>query len=110
MHISSQEPLSHIGAMQPRELASALHDFAQWLSTPDVVRSARLSQLNDQRLADRVHREALRSLAAAYEKICVEVRKPENRYEAANTVLGGARPFGSLNALRQIMGVGEASL
>jgi len=106
---TSNEPLSHIGAMQPRELASALRNFSQWLSSPDVVRSPRLSQLNDQRLADRVHREALRSLAAAYEKICVEVRKPENRYEAANTVLGGARPFGSLNALRQIMGVGEGS-
>ena len=93
--------------MQPRDLSEALHGFAQWLSSHDVVSSSHLSGLSDKRLADRVHRDALRSLAAAYEKICAEVRKPENRYEAANTILGSERPFGSLNALAQILGLGD---
>ena len=91
--------------MQPRELSTALKGSSRWLSSPDVVRSARLSLLSDQRLADRVHRAALRNLASAYETICNEVRKPENKYEAATTILGSERPFGSLNALGQILGI-----
>ena len=96
--------------MQPRKLAESLHVFSQWLSSHDAVSSPRLSQLDDQRLAGRVHREALSSIAAAYEKICAEVRKPESRYEAANTILGSERPFGSLNALRQILGLSEGTI
>ncbi|KAL5511670.1 COG6 [Sanghuangporus vaninii] len=102
-----REPLSHIGAMQPQELALALRAFASWLTSPDVVHPPRLAPLLDRRLAERVHRAALRALVGAYERLCTEVRRPENRYEAANTILGAQRPFGSLPALRQILGVEE---
>lgn len=94
--------------MQPQPLGEALRAFAAWLSTPDVVQPARFSPLLDRRLAEHVHRAALRTLVASYERICTEVRKPENKYEAANTILGAQRPFGSLQALRQILGVDEA--
>ena len=33
-----------------------------------------------------------RSVASTYDRICQEVRKPENKYEAANTILGNQRP------------------
>ena len=93
--------------MQPDQLSAALRAFADWLSSPDVVHSSRLSPLLDQRLADRVHHAALRKVASTYDRICQEVRKPENKYEAANTILGNQRPFGSLTTLRQVFGVSE---
>lgn len=101
--------MSHIGTMQPQQLGLALRAFAAWLSSPDVVHPPRLSPLLDRRLAERVHRAALRSLLGAYERLCSEVRRPENKYEAANTILGGQRPFGSLPALRQILGIEDNS-
>ena len=33
-----------------------------------------------------------RSVASTYNRICQEVRKPENKYKAANTILGNQRP------------------
>ncbi|KAI5122053.1 hypothetical protein M0805_006037 [Coniferiporia weirii] len=99
------EPISHIGVMQPQPLGLVLRAFAAWLSTPDVVQPSRLEPLLDRRLAERVHRAALRALVSAYDRICAEVRKPANRYEAANTILGSQRPFGNLSALRQILGI-----
>lgn len=90
--------------MQPPELRKALADFAHWLSSPDVVRSPRLSALIDQRLNQKIHLSALRRLSSAYERICAEVRKPENKYEAANTMLGSQRPFGQTTVLLQILG------
>ena len=35
------------------------------------------------------------------------IGRPENRYEAAATLLGGERPFGQVHLLRQIFGLGE---
>lgn len=93
--------------MRPEQLNASLRAFSEWLSSPDVVRSPRLSPLLDQRLADRVHQAALRKLAGTYDRICTEVRKSENKYEAANTILGSQRPFGSLVSLRQILGISE---
>lgn len=96
--------------MQPQPLGVALRAFSTWLSSPDVVRPPRLSPLIDQRLAEHVHRAALCQLVDAYDKICTEVRKPENRYEAANTLLGNQRPFGNLSALKQILSVGDDAI
>ncbi|TDL27340.1 oligomeric complex COG6 [Rickenella mellea] len=101
------EPISRVGAMQPTNLEAALRNFATWLSSPDVVQPQRLSRLLDQRLGSRIHRAALRRLANSYELICSEVRKPENKYEAANTTLGSQRPFGQMTALRQVLGIEE---
>ena len=102
-----QEPISRIGAMQPAPLETALRSFAAWLSNSDVVHPTRLLHLLDQRLGSKVHHAALRKLAQSYARICEEVRKPENRYEAANTVLGSQRPFGQISVLRQILGLVE---
>jgi hypothetical protein len=55
----------------------------------------------------RVHRAALRRLANAYADLCNAVRAPANRYEAAATLLGSERPFGSIAALWQIFGMEE---
>jgi hypothetical protein len=35
------------------------------------------------------------------------VREPQSRYEAAATLLGGERPFGSVTTLWQIFGIDE---
>jgi len=39
--------------------------------------------------------------------ICQEVKKPENKYEAASTLLGSERPFGQPHLLWQIFGLEE---
>jgi hypothetical protein len=47
----------------------------------------------------------LARLAKAYERLCEEVKKPENKYEAASTLLGSERPFGQVHLLWQIFGL-----
>ncbi|KAI0318919.1 oligomeric complex COG6 [Amylostereum chailletii] len=103
----SSDPLSHLAATEPAALTRALHTFATWLSSLEAVHSPRLSQLSLPALHARVHRVALRRLGRAYAELCAAVRKPENRYEAAATLLGGDRPFGSTAALWQIFGMEE---
>ena len=39
--------------------------------------------------------------------ICEEVKRPENRYEAAATLLGSERPFGQVHLVWQIFGLEE---
>jgi len=99
------EPLSRLPATQAPRLQAALRTFSLWLSGPGVVDSPRLSQLTVQSLASRVHQAALQRLAKAYQRLCEEVRKPENKYEAAATLLGGERPFGQVHLLWQIFGL-----
>ena len=54
-----------------------------------------------------MHRAALTRLVQTYQWFCEEVRKPENKYEAAATVLGSERPFGQVHLLWQIFGIQE---
>lgn len=103
--MSPQEPLSRIPSAQTPELLTALHNFSQWLSGLEVVQSPRLSHLAVQRLHTQIHHAALERMARAYKLICEEVKKPENRYEAASTLLGSERPFGQAHLLRQIFGL-----
>ncbi|THU94175.1 oligomeric complex COG6 [Dendrothele bispora CBS 962.96] len=104
------EPLSHIPSTQPSELQIALRSFSQWLSGPEVVHSSRLSSLTLQRLHNKIHHTALNRMAKAYEIICEQVRRKENRYEAASTLLGSERPFGQIALLWQIFGLQKDSL
>lgn len=60
-----------------------------------------------QSLAGRVHRAGLARLVKTYRWLCEEVRKPENKYEAAATTLGSERPFGQVHLLWQIFGIEE---
>jgi hypothetical protein len=46
-------------------------------------------------------------MGRAYQLVCEEVKKPENRYEAASTLLGSERPFGQVHLLWQIFGLEE---
>ncbi len=104
---ASQEPLSYVPSARPPELKAALQRFSHWLSGLDVVQSARLSQLTVQKLHMTIHHAALERMAKAYKIICEEVRKPENKYEAASTLLGSERPFGQVHLLWQIFGLEE---
>ncbi|RDX56370.1 oligomeric complex COG6 [Lentinus brumalis] len=101
------EPLSHVAAAEPAALQAALHRFSEWLSGEGVVHSPRLSSLTVRSLHTRVHHAALERLAHTYERICEEVKKPENKYEAAATLLGSERPFGQVRLLWQIFGLQE---
>lgn len=102
-----QEPLSRIPAAEPVVLQRALRRFSEWLSGLEVVQSPRLSQLTVQSLHTRVHRAALQRLASTYERLCEEVKKAENKYEAGSTLLGSERPFGQVRLLWQIFGLEE---
>ena len=102
-----QEPLSYVPNARPAELKAALNKFSLWLSGLDVVQSARLSELTVQRLHMTIHHAALERMAKAYKDICEEVRKGENKYEAASTLLGSERPFGQVHLLWQIFGLEE---
>lgn len=78
-----------------------------WLTSNTVDHPPRLAQLAVQSLASRVHRAALARLVKTYLSLCEEVRRPENKYEAATTVLGSERPFGQVHLLWQIFGIEE---
>lgn len=103
-----QEPLSHVPGMQPSDLQQSLHQFSMWLSGPEVVHSARLSHLTLQRYHAKIHQAALERVTRAYMSICEHVKSPENKYEAAATLLGSERPFGQGHLLYHIVGLEEA--
>ena len=107
--LTFQEPLSHLPAASTSRLQAALHRFSVWLTSNTVDHPPRLAQLSVQSLASRVHRAALARLVKTYRWLCEEVRKPENKYEAAATVLGSERPFGQVHLLWQIFGIEEES-
>ena len=72
------------------------------------MRSGRLSHLTLQRYHAKIHQAALERVARAYKSICEHVKSPENRYEAAATLLGSERPFGQVHLLYHIFGLEEA--
>ena len=94
-------------AASTSRLQAALHRFSSWLTSNTVDHPPRLAQLSVQSLASRVHRAALARLVKTYRYLCEEVRRPENKYEAAATVLGSERPFGQVHLLWQIFGIEE---
>jgi len=100
-----QEPLSHIPSTSPSALQSALRKFSLWLSGCEVVQSPRLARLTVQRLHGQIHHAALERVAKSYGMICEEVKKGQNKYEAASTLLGSERPFGQVYLLWQIFGL-----
>ncbi|KAF9460640.1 oligomeric Golgi complex subunit 6 [Collybia nuda] len=102
---TTNEPLSRIPSTQAPELKTALHNFSLWLSGLEVVQSPRLQHLTGQGFHSQIHQAALARMARAYQVICEEVKRPENKYEAAATLLGSERPFGQPHLLRQIFGL-----
>jgi hypothetical protein len=105
--IELQDRLSHV--LPAQQLQPTLARFSLWLSSPEVVHSPRLSALTSPSLHSTIHRVSLARVAKAYAQLCEEVRKPENRYEAASTLLGMERPFGQAGVLWAIFGLEEES-
>ncbi|KAG2052769.1 oligomeric complex COG6 [Suillus hirtellus] len=99
------DPLSHV--LPAQKLQPTLARFSLWLSSPEVVHSPRLSALTSPSLHSTIHRVSLARVTKAYAQLCEEVRKPENRYEAASTLLGMERPFGQAGVLWAIFGLEE---
>ncbi|KAF8258917.1 oligomeric complex COG6-domain-containing protein [Lactarius quietus] len=100
-------PLSLVPACTPSALRAALSAFAHWLASLDAVHAPRLAALTAPFLHARVHRAVQRRLGRAYAALCARVRDSSSRYEAAATLLGAERPFGSVGALWQIFGIDE---
>jgi hypothetical protein len=96
-----------VPACMPPALRAALSAFAHWLASLDAVHAPRLAALTAPFLHARVHRAVQRRLGRAYASLCARVRDPRSRYEAAATLLGADRPFGSVAALWQIFGIDE---
>jgi conserved oligomeric Golgi complex subunit 6 len=97
--------MSRISATEPEALQAGLHKFSIWLSDIGVVHSPRLARLTIQSFGAEVHHAALERLASSYQRLCEEVKKPSNKYEAAATLLGSERPFGQVRLLWQIFGL-----
>ncbi|KAF8486745.1 oligomeric complex COG6 [Russula emetica] len=102
------EPLAHVPACAPPTLRSALTSFAHWLASLDAVHAPRLAALTAPALHARVHRAAQRRLGNGYAALCARAREPRSRYEAAATLLGAERPFGSVEVLWQIFGIDDS--
>jgi hypothetical protein len=96
-----------VPACTPPALRAALSAFAHWLASLDAVHAPRLAALTAPFLHARVHRAVQRRLGRAYASLCARVRDPRSRYEAAATLLGADKPFGSVAALWQIFGIDE---
>ena len=60
-----------------------------------------------QGLATWIRHLALEPLLHTYRWFCDQVKRPENKYEAASTILGSERPFGQTQLLWQIFGIEE---
>lgn len=103
-----QEPLSRLPTASSPRLQNALHKFSLWLTSHTIDHSPRLAQLAVQTLSTRVHRKALERLVKTYQWFCDQVKNPDNRYEAATTLLGSERPFGQVHLLYQIFGIDMA--
>ncbi|KAG9013500.1 Golgi transport complex subunit 6 [Tulasnella sp. 427] len=98
-------PLSRLPSASSQALTAALTQFDSFLSTLDPSSSPRLALLSVPRLASSIHTDALHQIGRVYGRICDQVRKPENKYEFAGTLLGSRRPFGDMRVLWQILGV-----
>ncbi|KDQ13474.1 hypothetical protein BOTBODRAFT_111408 [Botryobasidium botryosum FD-172 SS1] len=106
----ADRPLSHIASADSSSVTSALSNFDAFLSTLDVISSPRLTLLSVPRLVTKVHRAALARIGRAYGTVCEAVKKAENRYEFASTLLGSRRPFGQMSVLWQVLGVDEGGI
>ena len=104
---SFKEPLSRLPNASTPRLQAALHKFSLWLTGMTVDRSPRLAQLTVQSLAARIHQAALERMINKYRWFCEEVRKNENKYEEAATILGSERQFGQVHLIWQIFGIEE---
>ncbi|EIW66514.1 hypothetical protein TREMEDRAFT_34802 [Tremella mesenterica DSM 1558] len=84
---SSQTPLSRSPATSPKSLTQALTRFSSFLGNIDVLSSPRLALLSSARLAEEIHRAALKRIAEGYAEVCDRVLDKNEGYEFAETLL-----------------------
>ena len=108
--MNEQVPLSHLPSTGSQHISAALQGFDSFLSVLDVLTSPHLALLSQPRLATLIHRAALERVATAYDRVCEAVRDPKNKYEFSGTLLGSRRPFGQMEVLFQILGLGDSSI
>ena len=106
----AKTPLSRLPPASSQAVSSALGEFDRFLSTLDVSSSPRLGSLTVSRLASSIHSDAIHKIGLAYNRVCDAVRKPENRYEFAGTLLGSRRPFGDMRVLWQVLGIDDSEI
>ncbi|KAK8861721.1 hypothetical protein IAR55_002544 [Kwoniella newhampshirensis] len=95
-------PLSRLPPTTPKSLTSSLQQFSLWLSTIDPSTSPRLALLTSPRLAEEIHRKALRKIYEAYGEVCDRVLDPKEGYEFGETMLRRGR-----EEVGVALGVGE---
>lgn len=86
-----QTPLSRLPGATPKELTSALTQFSSFLTSHDPLTSPRLALLANPRLAEGIHRTALRRISEAYAEIADHVLDKKEGYEFAETLLRRGR-------------------
>ncbi|WWD09169.1 hypothetical protein V865_007291 [Kwoniella europaea PYCC6329] len=84
-------PLSRLPTTSPKSLTTALSTFSNWLTTIDPSNSPRLALLSSARLADIIHRKALRKIYEAYGEVTERVLDPKEAYEFGETMLRRGR-------------------
>lgn len=82
-----QTPLARIPATSSKALTAALSQFSQFLTSLDVLTTPRLALLTDSKLAETVHRSALRRISQAYAEVCDRVLDKKEGYEFGETLL-----------------------
>ncbi|WWC66611.1 uncharacterized protein I206_100514 [Kwoniella pini CBS 10737] len=95
-------PLSRLPTTNPKSLTAALATFSNWLITIDPSNSPRLALLSSARLADIIHRKALKKIYEAYGEVCERVLDPKEGYEFGETMLRRGR-----EEVGVALGVGE---
>ncbi|WVQ78637.1 hypothetical protein IAT38_000724 [Cryptococcus sp. DSM 104549] len=86
-------PLSRLPATSPKPLTASLLTFSTWLATisPSSTSSPRLALLTSPRLAEEIHRKALRKIYEAYGEVCDIVLDGKEGYEFGETMLRRGR-------------------
>ena len=89
--IFPQTPLARVPATSSKALTSALAQFSQFLTSLDVLTTPRLALLSSSKLAEKVHRSALRRISQAYAEVCDRVLDKKEGYEFGETLLRRGR-------------------
>lgn len=85
--LTLQTPLARVPATSAKALTTALAEFSQFLTSLDVLTTPRLALLTSSKLAEKVHRSALRRISQAYAEVCDRVLDKKEGYEFGETLL-----------------------
>ena len=80
-------PLSRSPAADSRTITVAVKGLEGFLTSVDVLTSARLALLTSPRIATEIHRGALEKLARDYERLHNAIMDKNNKYEFPSTLM-----------------------